>query len=79
MTEDITAPATTIPKGFTAASDPPKVGKRVLAILTSGRVEFATFERITGNDPTVLYSFGYQVGGERVSVKCWRPIPSNWE
>jgi len=67
-----------IPKGFRLASDPPKGGRRVLAILADGNPEFVSFERQNGADPAVLFSYGYQARGAPVVVKCWRPIPSNW-
>lgn len=67
-----------IPRGFRPANDPPKVGRRVLAVLDDGQPEFVTFERQPGDNPAVLFSFGYQVRGQSVVVRCWRPIPSNW-
>lgn len=72
------AAAPSIPKGFRIASDPPKVGRRVLALLADGTPEFVTFEKLNAADPALLFSYGYRVRGEGAVVKCWRPIPSNW-
>jgi hypothetical protein len=73
-----TAPAVAIPKGFRPAGDPPKVGRRVLAILADGTPEFVTFEKIPAPSPEILFSYGYRARQTAVAVKCWRPIPSNW-
>lgn len=67
-----------IPKGFRPAGDPPKVGRRVLAILADGTPEFVTFEKTATPSPEILFSYGYRSRGQPVVVKCWRPIPSNW-
>jgi hypothetical protein len=73
-----TAPAVAIPKGFRPAGDPPKVNRRVLAILADGTPEFVTFEKVPAPSPELLFPYGYRARAAAVVVRCWRPIPSNW-
>jgi hypothetical protein len=74
-----TAAATaSLPRGFRPAADPPKVGRRVLALLADGTPEFVTFDKLPSTEPAVMFSYGYSARGQNVVVKAWRPIPSNW-